>query len=277
MPELPEVETVRRDIEPQVVGRTILRQQVDAGPRYGDLEDAVGRRIRAVNRRGKYLLFDLGERELIVHLGMSGRLFVADEAPATPHLRAVLDLGSESDGARRALVFVDMRRFGTLRVVRPGDYGAIPTLAEMGPEPLSDEFRVGPFAAATARSAVPIKALLLGQKVVAGLGNIYVDEALHRAGIHPATRGLTRRQAASLHEAIRAVLTEAIANRGTTFRLYRDGHLAKGKHQAELRVFDQAGRPCRICGTPVEKIRLSGRGTHYCPTCQRPKGKMSVN
>ncbi len=265
MPELPEVETVRRDIEPQVVGRTVTHADVDQGPRYGVLADAVGRRIRQVYRRGKYLLFDLGDRELIVHLGMSGRLFMADSPPESPHLRAVFRLDGPPPGC---LTFVDMRRFGTLQVVRPGKYGDIPTLATMGPEPLSDEFRLEPFMAASARAGTPIKALLLGQKAVAGLGNIYVDEALHRAGIHPGTRGITSIGATALHRAIRDVLTEAIANRGTTFSLYRDGHLNEGNHYRELRVFDRTGQPCRACGTPVEKIRLAGRGTHYCPSCQ---------
>ncbi len=272
MPELPEVETVLRDVAPQVTGRRILRADVASGPRYGLLVDAVGRTVVAVTRRGKYLLFQLGDRELIIHLGMSGRLFVAAEKPETAHLRAVFQLAGGS-----SLVFVDMRKFGTLAVVRPGDYAEIPTLAEMGPEPLSDAFGPAAFALAVARAGAPIKAVLLGQKVVAGLGNIYVDEALHRAGIHPQARGVPRKQALRLHQAIRDVLAEAIANRGTTFSLYRDGFLNEGHHYDELRVYDRAGRPCRECGAAIVKIRVAQRGTHFCPVCQpQPLSSLKV-
>ncbi|MBM3269540.1 MAG: bifunctional DNA-formamidopyrimidine glycosylase/DNA-(apurinic or apyrimidinic site) lyase [Candidatus Sericytochromatia bacterium] len=263
MPELPEVETIRRDIAPLIVARRIESADAAGGPRYGRVAEAVGRTVRALARRGKYLLFDLEDRELVIHLGMSGRLFVASSAPASPHLRAEFGLeGGDS------LCFVDMRKFGTLCIVRPGQYAAIPTLARMGPEPLSDAFEQTAFVRAVARQGPCIKAVLLAQKVVAGLGNIYVDEALHRSGIHPESRGIGRAQALRLHRAIRDVLTEAIEDRGTTFSLYRDGHLAEGRHYERLRVYDRAGRPCPACGSPIAKIRVAQRGTHYCPACQ---------
>jgi formamidopyrimidine-DNA glycosylase len=265
MPELPEVETVRRDIAPQVTGRRIAGAEAGPGPRYGSLSDAIGRTILRVERRGKYLLFDLGDRELVIHLGMSGRLFMAPRPPEDSHLRAVLELDGAGAGY---LFFVDMRKFGTLAVVRPGKYDTIPTLAAMGPEPLSDEFAVEAFCRAVAGGGTPIKALLLSQKAVAGLGNIYVDEALHRAGIHPAARGVDRKLAIKLHQAIRDVLEEAIANRGTTFSLYRDGYMREGNHYAELRVYDRAGKPCPACRTPIEKTRVAQRGTYFCPRCQ---------
>ncbi|MBM3274540.1 MAG: bifunctional DNA-formamidopyrimidine glycosylase/DNA-(apurinic or apyrimidinic site) lyase [Candidatus Sericytochromatia bacterium] len=265
MPELPEVETVRRDIAPQVTGRRIARAEVGPGPRYGSLADAAGRTIRQVDRRGKYLLFDLDDRELIINLGMSGRLFMAGSPPEDGHLRAVIQLDGPGAGY---LVFVDMRKFGTLAIVRPGEYHAIPTLAAMGPEPLSDQFAFEPFCDAVAGGGTPIKALLLSQKAVAGLGNIYVDEALNRAGIHPAARGVSRKRALVLHQAIRDVLEEAIANRGTTFSLYRDGYMREGNHYADLRVYDRAGKPCPACRTPIEKTRVAQRGTYFCPNCQ---------
>lgn len=263
MPELPEVETIRRDLAPRLIGRRIMRVWTDTGPRYGRLEAAIGREILRLERRGKYLLADLGERELVIHLGMSGRLFMAVDEPRMDHLRAVFGLDGPED-----LVFVDMRRFGTLQVVEPGDYGGLPTLSAMGPEPLSDAFAKGAFALAVAGSGTPIKALLLAQKAVAGLGNIYVDEALHRAGIHPGQRGVDKRKAALLHKAIRDVVAEAITGRGTTFSLYRDGHLAEGSFYESLLVFDRKGKPCHSCGSLIEKTRLAGRGTHFCPTCQ---------
>ncbi|MBU6430202.1 MAG: DNA-formamidopyrimidine glycosylase, partial [Cyanobacteria bacterium REEB65] len=166
------------------------------------------------------------------------------------------------------LYFDDMRRFGQLAVVSAGQYAAIPTLAEMGPEPLTDAFDVRSFVRCAATLGAPIKAALLGQKVVAGLGNIYADEALYQAGIHPATRGLSRSQAKRLHSAIRNVLSEAIANRGTSFSLYRDGHFNAGNHYQALQIYDRAGQACGRCGQTIRKFRLAGRGTHFCPGCQ---------
>jgi formamidopyrimidine-DNA glycosylase len=264
LPELPEVETIRRDLAPRVLGQAIRAVEVGAGPRYGDVSAVVGSRIVGLARRGKYLVFDLTNRELVVHLGMSGRLFVASAVPVTPHLRALFRLA-----AKRVLVFEDMRKFGTLAVVMPGDYRQLPTLAAMGPEPLSTAFELGPFASALERSGAPIKALLLGQKAVAGLGNIYADEALARAGIHPAARHLPLDRARALWAAIRTVLDVAIANRGTTFNLYRAGHGKPGNHYLDLRVYDRAGSPCHTCAATIVKIRVAGRGTHYCPGCQR--------
>src|SRR5262249_27176910 len=154
----------------------------------------VNQKIRALRRRGKYLVLDLGRLELVIHLGMSGRLLVPSRELVTPHIRAVFELNNG-----HSLVFVDRRRFGILKVVRSGEHSELPTLAAMGPEPLSADFRVAQFAAATAASTATIKSLLLEQRVVAGLGNIYVDEALHRAGIHPTTRSLSSVQAKRLH------------------------------------------------------------------------------
>jgi formamidopyrimidine-DNA glycosylase len=268
MPELPEVETIRRDLEPHLLGRRIVGfhvADVRARSKYRRLANARNQTIRAVSRRGKYLLVSLGDTELVVHLGMSGRLFLAESAPMVKHRRAVLDL---SDGSH--LVFVDRRRFGTLQLVEAGDYSTLPTLARMGPEPLSTEFAPEPWVTSMARANGSVKALLLSQRLVAGIGNIYADEALHRARIHPLAHHLGRRPALRLHQAIRDVLSEAIAHRGTTFSLHRDGLMNEGDFYAELRVFGQTGTPCRRCETPIVKVRVAGRGTHLCTRCQQP-------
>jgi formamidopyrimidine-DNA glycosylase len=264
MPELPEVETIRLDLIDPLLGRSIDRveQRID-DPHYVNLEAAQTRTIRDLRRRGKYLIADLGDRELVLHLGMTGQLGVVREVPS--HLRHLHVLFHLDDGTH--LFFNDQRRFGRLIVVTAGDYTAIPTLATMGPEPLGPDFRYEPFAEAVAK-ATTIKPLLLSQRIVAGLGNIYVDEALHLARIHPERGRLSRKEARRLFEAIPAVLTGGLERRGTTFKDYRDGMGRYGTNQDFLRVFDREGQPCPVCGRPIEKIWVSQRGTHFCPTCQ---------
>jgi formamidopyrimidine-DNA glycosylase len=264
MPELPEVETIRTDLEPFLLGRRIARvTQALEDPHYRDLMEAEGRFIEALGRRGKYLIAGLGEKELVIHLGMTGQLAVAAVPSAMLrhlHVHFLLD-----DGA--SLYFNDPRRFGWLHVVPAGDYRTIPTLAAMGPEPLSPQFDLAVFARQLARART-LKPLLLSQKVVAGLGNIYVDEALYLAGLHPQRGALSKAEAERLHAAIREVLRQGIAHRGTTFKDYRDGLGRYGTHQDFLRVFAREGETCLACGTPIVKTRVSGRGTYYCPVCQ---------
>lgn len=265
MPELPEVETIRTDLAPLLVGRRITRvEQALDDPHYRNLCAAEGRPIRGLARRGKYMIADLEDKELVIHLGMTGQLAVGASAPgAMRHLHVVFRL---DDGT--ACFFNDPRRFGWLQVVDPGDYRGIPTLATMGPEPLGPEFELAPFARRLA-AARTLKPLLLNQKVVAGLGNIYVDEALHLAGLHPERGSLSRAEARRLHAAIQEVLRHGIEHRGTTFKDYRDGMGRYGSNQAFLRVFDREGEPCPVCGTPIVKTWVGGRGTHFCPVCQR--------
>lgn len=267
MPELPEVETIRRDLAPLLEGRAITRvTEAIADPHYRHLADAVGRTVHRLRRRGKYMIADLGDRELVIHLGMTGQVGVMPEVPPSlrhVHVRFDLDDGS-------VFFFNDQRRFGYLMVVEPGDYRSIPTLAAMGPEPLEGDFAFEPFAQAMAR-AKTLKPLLLSQRVVAGLGNIYVDEALHRAKLHPECGALTRPEARRLYDAIRAVLATGIENRGTTFKDYRDGMGRYGTNQAFLWAFDQEGKPCRMCGGLIAKTRVGNRGTYLCPHCQRAK------
>jgi formamidopyrimidine-DNA glycosylase len=262
MPELPEVESVRRQLHPRLAGRVIRAVKLDPQARFVAVEDAAGHRVTGVGRRGKYLLAPLdGGLELVMHLGMTGSFrFGLDDA----HVRARLHL---DDG--RTLSFKDPRRFGRLAVVEAGRYEAIPMLASLGPEPLSEEFDPNLFAADLARTTAPIKPYLLTQKPVAGVGNIYADEALWLARIHPASRRVGPARARALHAAIREVLTSAVEREGTTFRDYRGITGEPGRNALFLSAYGRAGWPCPRCGSPLRKILLGGRGTTYCPRCQR--------
>ena len=279
MPELPEVESVRRQLAPELEGRQVLAAWSDPWPgtRLSDVDRAVGHHITAVERRGKFLLLPLSTGaatplELVLHLGMTGSFrVVASPSPGEDpddgisHVRVRLHLDD-----RRTLLFRDPRRFGRASVVPAGDYaGRIPTLATLGPEPLSDAFDPARFAAALATTRAPVKARLLDQRLVAGVGNIYADEALWRARIHPASRRVGRARAFALHAAIREVLAAAIEREGTTFRDYQMVNGASGRYAEELTAYGQAGRPCGRCRTPLRRTVIAQRGTTYCPRCQR--------
>ncbi len=269
MPELPEVETVRRELVPWLTGRTIRsarRADAPPGPKYQNLERAAGQRILSVGRRGKFLLMPLsGRDELIVHLGMTGILSPRDPGR---HLRVVLEL---SGRAPSTLYFQDVRRFGRFLVVAAGDHRALPTLHHMGPEPLGDDFTVPGFAAALARSDAPIKAWIMSQRPVAGVGNIYCDEALWRARIHPErpARRVPKRKVAALHQAIREVIAASIEAQGTTLNDYRTVNGEVGAYLEQLDAYGHDGEPCKRCRTRLRKIVVGQRGTHFCPRCQR--------
>jgi formamidopyrimidine-DNA glycosylase len=279
VPELPEVESVRRQLAPELTGRRILAAWADPHPgtRLTDVGLCVGRRIDAVTRRGKFLLCpldalpDTPPLELVLHLGMTGSFRLvptaggdADPDAGVPHVRVRFEL---DDG--RTLLFRDPRRFGRVSVVPAGDHTSIPTLAALGPEPLSADFDPRRFVAALAATTAPVKARLLDQRLVAGVGNIYADEALWRARIHPASRRVGRTRALALHAAIREVLAAAIEREGTTFRDYQMVNGASGRYAAFLDAYGQAELPCRRCGTPLRHTVIAQRGTTYCPRCQR--------
>jgi formamidopyrimidine-DNA glycosylase len=273
VPELPEVESVRRQLAPELTGRRVVATWRDPYPsrRLTDVELAAGHLVVEVARRGKFLVCPLDDgpdgvaRELILHLGMTGSLsFGRAEDTEVTHVRVRLEL---DDG--RALRFRDPRRFGRVSVVTAGRYEAIPTLASLGPEPLSDAFEVGPFVRALAATSAPVKARLLDQRLVAGVGNIYADEALWRARIHPASRRVGARRATALHAAIVEVLTAAVEREGTTFRDYQMVNGASGRYADFLDAYGQADRPCSRCGTPLRRTTVAQRGTTYCPSCQR--------
>jgi len=276
MPELPEVETVRRRLAPVLEGRTLQAVAI-SDPRLTRPYDPdavaaelLGERVADVGRRGKYLLlrFESG-RVLLVHLRMTGGFLLEPG----PHERAVLEL---DDGARVA--YRDVRRFGTWLLLEPDEVDAY--LAErLGEEPLDALFTVALLGERLAHRRAPVKAALLDQRTLAGLGNIYVDEALWRARIHPLrpAESLDRNDLRRLHRAIRAALEAGIARQGSTLRDYRQPDGSAGSMQHEFKVYGRAGEPCDRCGTPIAKTRAGGRGTWFCPTCQaaRPSSSSS--
>jgi formamidopyrimidine-DNA glycosylase len=272
MPELPEVETVRSRLEPGLVGRRFQRVEiVDGRLTRPESPDAVAaelqdERVEAVRRRGKYLVvaFESG-RVLLVHLRMTGGFHHPAPDQATPHRRAEVQL---DDGT--TLAYNDVRRFGTWLLLEPGeleDYLA----ARIGSEPLESAFTTAAFGRALAGRRAPIKGALLDQKAVAGVGNIYADEALWQARIHPLRPAgeLDPDEIAELRRAVRAVLRKGIERSGATLRDYRDPAGGRGRMQHEFRVYGRGGEPCERCGTPIAKIRVAGRGTWFCPSCQQ--------
>jgi formamidopyrimidine-DNA glycosylase len=273
LPELPEVETVRRSLAPRVVGRRFTAVAVHERRLRTPLVPAalrralLGRRVDAVARRSKYLLFDLdGDRLLVVHLGMTGRLLrQAKTAPRLPHTHVRLALDDDSE-----LRFVDPRRFGMLFVVARDALAAHPRFASLGPEPLSPAFTAAGLQTRAGGAARAIKTALMDAAVVVGVGNIYACEALFRAGIHPTTP--TRRLRAArwlrLHAAVQQVLADALAARGTTLNDFRDSDGRGGGFQAQLHVYGREGSACRRCARRVRRIVQAGRSTFYCPGCQ---------
>jgi formamidopyrimidine-DNA glycosylase len=269
MPELPEVETVVRDLRPLLVGRTIRgvtagRQRLRTPWKAAWTGRLAGATVAAVGRRGKWIILDLGTPRLLVHLGMTGQFTVAAAAdPLADHTHLVFAL---DDG--RHLRFRDVRRFGSAALFDTAAALDAFLAGRLGPEPFGLD--PGYFRAAVRASARSLKAVLLDQTVVAGVGNIYADEACFRAGLHPARRGasLSPADADRLREAIEVVLTKAIAGRGSTIRDYVGGSGRAGSYQAAHAVYGRTGRPCPRCDTPVACVRLAGRSSHFCPSCQ---------
>lgn len=264
MPELPEVETVRRQLEPLVTGRRIVEGWGHPSAKFASAPLAAGPAIAGVGRRGKYLLLGLDDgRELVVHLGMTGQLRLRADGE-DPYVRAwwALDDGS-------VLELRDVRRFGRVGVVPAGEYATLPTLAAQGPEPWDPALDDGGLWRALRRSRARVKTQLLSQRPLAGVGNIYADEALWRAGVHPARRSVTRVEAERLLVALREVLEQGIANGGTTLRDYRGVDGGPGRNQLELGCYGRADEPCLRCGTVLVRSVVDARGTTHCPTCQR--------
>jgi formamidopyrimidine-DNA glycosylase len=264
MPELPEVETIARKLKPDLVGKTILsadlfwpRTLASPSPRKFKMQ-IQGQKIRDVGRRAKFLVIQLSDIYLLIHLRMSGDLFLRDSTirPET-HDRLVIKL---SKG--RSLVFNDTRKFG--RVWLTSDPEEV--LGKLGPEPLGIDFTPGWLHTALLKKHRQLKPLLLDQTFLAGLGNIYTDEALHMARLHPltASNSVTAEQAEALHTAIYSVLNEGIRRNGASFDwVYRGGEF-----QNYFRVYDRKGMECPVCGTRIERILVGQRSTHYCPSCQ---------
>ncbi len=271
MPELPEVETVATDLRTVLVDRCfvgahILWLRTLAAPDAGELAEKIrGRQVIDVGRRGKFILIHLDDGQtLVVHLRMTGSLSVVTSEelpPANGHVRAWFPLAGGD-----ALVFTDPRKFGRIWLV--SDVNDV--TGKLGPEPLAWDFTFQEFAHRLRRRKVAIKALLLDQTVVAGVGNIYADESLFRAGIHPLRRSssLSDQEIERLYLSIRQVLTEAIDKRGTLLRDYRTPYGEDGYFRNDLRVYGRLDRPCPNCGTPIMRIRVTQRSTHFCPHCQ---------
>lgn len=273
MPEMPEVEIIRRYLDTQVAGKKIIHLTILL-PRmikWPDVEGfralVTGRTIKGMNRRGKYLLMELDNASKVVfHLRMTGRLVYEPAGDTTDHhARVIFHL---QDGA--SLVYGDTRTLGTIHGLKPQELGMLKGLVEMGPEPLSAEFTAEYLYRTASQRKVAIKSFLLNQKYIGGIGNIYADEALFLAGIHPLrpANSLTQTECGKLWESVNKVIADGIADGGTTFRDYQNGEGGKGSHQEHLYVYGRKGEQCRICGAPIERVTVGGRGTHFCPHCQ---------
>ena len=277
MPELPEVETIRSRLAPGLTGRTLDRVEI-LDPRLTRPEapellaaSLEGERVADVRRRGKYLVvvFESG-RHLLVHLRMTGN--VLHPAPEgrkdDPHVRAVVRLDDGSD-----VIYRDVRRFGTWDLLEAGELEQYFAARRLGVEPLGRGFTTAALARSFAGRKAPVKAALLDQRAAAGVGNIYADEALWYARIHPLTKAgaLAEAQLAALRDGVRKALRLGIRRQGATLRDYRGADGNRGRMQDEFRVYGREGEPCERCGTPIAKTRVAGRGTWYCPACQVPE------
>ncbi len=271
VPELPEVETIRRDLEPLVTGRRVTGIEVDeatvrllAGAPIEALRASlVGRTFTAVGRRGKYLLLAMDDgRVLAAHLRMTGRLvWRAHDAPPEPYERARITLDNGYD-----VRWADLRKFGTWRIVESADQ----VVQKLGPEPIDEGYSLEQLRNALRGRTAAVKTVLLDQRRVAGLGNIYVDEALYAAHIRPDTPAGWVSAAAlrRLFVTSRTVLERGIENRGASFKDYVDGQGNQGSQHMHVQVFRRTGKPCYACGTPIARTVIGGRATHYCPRCQ---------
>lgn len=286
MPELPEVETIRRTLAPLLCGATVLTALrgehpddilLDPWPTFA--RHVRGRQIITLERRGKYLAFRFSdERRLLIHLGMTGELQLSQpDSPLPRHCHIALVLRSPHPlpatvidrRGRFVLRYRDTRRFGRIGLLTPEDWAALSQ--RLGPEPLDPELDAPTFWQQLVHRHTRIKAALLNQSLIAGVGNIYADEALFQAGIHPLRRcdTLTLSEAERLLSALRSVLTAAIESRGTTIRDYRDAQGRTGRYQFQLQIYgQQANTPCPRCGTPLERVRVGGRSSTACPRCQ---------
>jgi formamidopyrimidine-DNA glycosylase len=274
VPELPEVETIAADLRPHLVGRTFLRCElrfptIVRHPEPEAFIDAiVGMRITSVGRRGKYILIRLvDDLVLVVHLGMSGQLRLVDpDTPLALHTHAVFDLDN-----RKQLRYRDPRRFGRLLLGTESDLLAARAMPRLGPEPIDPAFGADDLYRRFRNRKALIKAVLLDQSTIAGVGNIYADESLYRARVRPdrVARSLSRGSVRRLHEALRLSLLIAIQNRGSSVDTYRDAWGEIGGQQEKLQVYGRAGEPCLTCGRPLSLVRIAGRSSVFCRRCQR--------
>lgn len=273
MPEMPEVEQVRKTLAPHIENRKIqaveiyLERLIKYPAPEKFVEGLVGKTITKLGRKGKYLVLHLGEhQQLIVHLRMTGALIAqSSELEAPPYAKIKFTL---SDGV--TMWFTDIRTFGTLYLVTDNDT-YIEGYETLGPEPLSEGLTYEYLAPLAAKSRKPVKTFILDQRVIAGLGNIYADECLALSAIKPmrVANTLSEAEIRALLDAVNAVIAQGIKNKGTTFRDYKDGEGNKGSNQNYLLVYGRGGEPCKKCGQPLSTTKIGGRGTVYCDTCQK--------
>lgn len=274
MPELPEVETVRRTLELLVIGKTIQDVSVFwpkmiKSPDEPDefVHSLKGQEILEMRRRGKFLIFYLNDVALVSHLRMEGKYNLSDSGdPIEKHTHVIFHFADHTE-----LRYRDVRKFGTMHLFKKGEELLHLPLLQLGPEPFQSGFTAGYLAEKLGKTDRIVKATLLDQTVLVGLGNIYVDEALFRAGIHPdrKSKSLSPKEIERLHKEIIHTLTEAVEMGGSTIRSYVNSQGQMGMFQQNLFVYSRKEEPCRHCGTPIEKKVSAGRGTHYCPDCQR--------
>jgi formamidopyrimidine-DNA glycosylase len=274
MPELPEVETIAADLRPHLVGRVIARCELlfPTIVRHPEpevfIDSVVGHRISAVGRRGKYILIRLvDDLVLVVHLGMSGQLrLVEPSTPLAKHTHAVFDLDSNQQ-----LRYTDPRRFGRLLLGTESALLDAKAMPPLGPEPIDPSFGADDMYQRFRRRRTSLKAILLDQATIAGVGNIYADESLHRAHLRPdrIAGSLSKKSVRRLHESLRESLLVAIKNRGSSVDTYRDAWGEFGGQQEKLLVYGRAGEPCFTCGRPLSLVRIAGRSSVFCRHCQR--------
>ncbi|MEC1472156.1 DNA-formamidopyrimidine glycosylase [Bacillus haynesii] len=274
MPELPEVETVRRTLAGLVRGKTIDAVEVrwtKIIKRPAEPEEfarlLAGQTIQSIGRRGKFLLFHLDDCVMVSHLRMEGKYGLhQNDEPLDKHVHVIFRF---TDGSE--LRYRDVRKFGTMHLFKPGEELTELPLRQLGPEPFSSEFTAGYLRERLKKTNRSVKTALLDQRTVVGLGNIYVDEALFRAGIHPETTAnkLTKKQTVLLHEEIIQTLKEAVEAGGSTVRSYINSQGEIGMFQLKLFVYGRKDEPCKKCGSPIEKTVVGGRGTHFCIKCQK--------
>ncbi|MBB6732661.1 DNA-formamidopyrimidine glycosylase [Cohnella zeiphila] len=275
MPELPEVETVRRTLNELITGKTIgkvsvrlprIIQKPDDPEAFAALLE--GRTFTGAERRGKFLRLMLDGLVLVSHLRMEGRYgMYREDEPVEKHTHVIFHF---TDGT--ALRYKDVRQFGTMHLFVPGEDLISAPLRKLGAEPLDEAFTPDAFRAALGKRTTKIKPLLLNQEVIVGLGNIYVDEALHAAGVHPEREAdtLTRAEKDRLHAAIVATLRSAVEAGGSSIKSYVNGQGEMGMFQHKLKAYGRTGEPCGTCGSPIVKSTVGGRGTHVCLRCQKP-------
>lgn len=272
MPELPEVESVKNGLNNLIVGKTIknvevLWDNIIKDPALEEFRQKLkGQTFTEVKRRGKFLLFVLDEYTLISHLRMEGKFRVeACGKPLTKHTHVIFSLDNEEE-----LRYLDVRKFGRMSLVEHSDAFLHPSLAQLGPEPDEKSLLTDHLMKQLKKTSRPIKAVLLDQHVVAGIGNIYADEILFLSGIYPGSLAseLSEKEVVKLHQSILQIMSEAVSSGGTTIRTYANAFGLEGSYQSKLKVYGKEGEACSNCGHPIEKTKIAQRGTHYCPVCQ---------